>query len=63
MNGFVVAAVVTVLVAVWASVVGSVTLDDDALPLTARLMGGVSLLIVGFVLGLTAVALFSASFA
>lgn len=60
-TGLAIAGVCIAIVALWLAAVGSRTLDDDLVPLAARLVGGVALLVGGFVLGLTAVALFSAA--
>ena len=56
-DGLAVAGGCILLVALYLAAIGSRTLDDDLLPLAARLVGGLAGLVGGFVLGLTAVAL------
>lgn len=55
------AAVFVILTAAWTARSGASLLDDDRAPLTARLVGGLSLLILALVLTLTALALISAA--
>lgn len=51
-----IAAACLALVSLWSWIVGAGLLDDERAPLAARLIGGISLQIGGFVLALAALA-------